>query len=227
MDVLLSPSLDAGYLAFGEGCPSDHRTVWAGVTTSSLLGLDLPVNIPKVCNRLNTKDPRLINKYQQRVLEKYKQQRIFSRLSVLNTKASYQFAQKDEIETLYNNLDADIINIRREVERKLRKVRRGQDDWSPPLQQIRDKVNLWNLMQKQKSGCRISRSLIRRTAKKCDISNHFELSLADCTLQLQNARKILKESKIKHPEWRDSHIDSLMKARAKANDSSCKTEYKK
>jgi hypothetical protein len=46
-----------GYLAFGEGCPSDHRVLWFDASYSVALGQRPPAMAPLQHKRLKAKDP--------------------------------------------------------------------------------------------------------------------------------------------------------------------------
>jgi hypothetical protein len=52
-----------GYLAFGEGCPSDHRGLWFDVEYSVAFGHRTPTLLPPQPKRLKAKDPRVVKKF--------------------------------------------------------------------------------------------------------------------------------------------------------------------
>ena len=51
-----------GYLAFGDGCPSDHRGLWFDVEYSVAFGHRTPTIVPPQPKRLKAKDPRVVKK---------------------------------------------------------------------------------------------------------------------------------------------------------------------
>jgi hypothetical protein len=67
-ELFVTPGLQAvaaGYSAFGVGCPSDHRVLWADFTYTDAFGLSSTPLVSPGARCLNTKNPRLVEKYVQ------------------------------------------------------------------------------------------------------------------------------------------------------------------
>lgn len=62
----------AGYLPFDAGCPSDHRTIWLDIDSKTALGIPQPHIIRSITLKLNTRDPRMRNKYTDILRQDYK-----------------------------------------------------------------------------------------------------------------------------------------------------------
>jgi hypothetical protein len=57
----------AKYSAFGAGCPSDHQVLWANFTYTDAFGLSSTPLVSPEARRLNTNNPRLVEKYVQQL----------------------------------------------------------------------------------------------------------------------------------------------------------------
>jgi hypothetical protein len=57
----------AGYAAFGDGCPSDHRVLWVDFTYQDALGHEPPPLIEPPSRRLKADDPRLVKNYNEKL----------------------------------------------------------------------------------------------------------------------------------------------------------------
>jgi hypothetical protein len=77
----------AGYEAFGEGCPSDHRVLWADFTYQEALGHEPPPLIEPPSQRLKADDPRLVQNYNGKVTTMLKETSMLKQLLVLEAKA--------------------------------------------------------------------------------------------------------------------------------------------
>jgi hypothetical protein len=133
--LFVTPGLHAvaaGYEAFGVGCPSDHRVLWADFKYATALGFNsLPVMRPKI-RRLNTKNPRMVEKYVQAVRKALVQTGIAKRLFALEAQAD-QDGWSAKLQAEYNDIQTLQLKIRILIEYQLCKLGTGGDPWSPRL----------------------------------------------------------------------------------------------
>jgi len=61
----LIESIKAGYLAFREGIPSDHQALWVDLPLASIGWFTIPASVPLKAQRLQCKDPRVVDQYNQ------------------------------------------------------------------------------------------------------------------------------------------------------------------
>ena len=79
----LLQNLQSGYLAFGEGIPSDHRLLWVDIPIAALDWLAPPDAIPLKARRLKCEDPRIVERYTQELQRLLQQQQLPDRLQAL------------------------------------------------------------------------------------------------------------------------------------------------
>ena len=96
-----TPGIDverAGYSPFDHESPSvgsDHRMIWAEVSSLSILGKDVPHSSKAInTNRLKSNDPRCQKLYSKRVRRQYKSQNVFK---------SYKKLIKMKFESKFND----------------------------------------------------------------------------------------------------------------------------
>ena len=68
----------AGYSAFGDGCDSDHRLLWADFTHSTILGKEDPKVYQSPTKRLRASDPRLVRRYNRKVKSMLMKEKLIS-----------------------------------------------------------------------------------------------------------------------------------------------------
>jgi hypothetical protein len=96
--------------------------------------------------RLNTKNPRMVEKYVQAVRKALVQTGIAKRLFALEARAD-QDGWSAELQAEYNDIQTLQLKIRKLIEYQLRKLlRTGGVPWSPRLQQFRTEIELWSMI---------------------------------------------------------------------------------
>jgi len=73
---LESNAIRCGYLAFGEGLPGDHRTLWADIPYSVIFGNKQPHINHTHAEQFAIQDPRIQKKYLDKVVDQYTKQGI-------------------------------------------------------------------------------------------------------------------------------------------------------
>ena len=219
----------AGYLAFGGGCPSDHRALWIDVSTSSILGHRPPRLLKPVAHRLNSADPRLWRRYCTRVVSGYEEHHIPAKIRRLKHLRSSQSPHDSLLlETLHHEVQTTTRRIRQDTANHIKKVCRGEVPWSPRLQRFRDTIELWTRVVKQQEGYATSRTIIRRLAHKCgQIEEVTTCNPVTALAALKQAHQAYKAAKVDSPLWRNEHLIGLADALAASNNSSRARELKK
>jgi len=64
-------SIQAGYLAFDEGTPGDHRTLWMDTPFKLIFGNNPPHTQGVDATPVAVKDPRVRGAYNKRVMKAY------------------------------------------------------------------------------------------------------------------------------------------------------------
>jgi hypothetical protein len=140
--------LAGGYYGFGEPVPSTHRALWVEVSIQDLPGnssRDRPSTFQT--RRLKTHDPRVVRRYVASVEAEYRHycipQQLLKLLQDVNQQdGQISVGQTRQFEWLHNKS----YEIRRQAEGSCRKLRRGKTDWSPPLQKIWDRMEVFRLL---------------------------------------------------------------------------------
>jgi hypothetical protein len=193
--VSLSPS--GGYLGFGEGCPSNHRVLWFDASFLVALGQRPPDMAPLQPKRLKAKDPRLTDKYHERVKQKmlvrgFKSPR-FQAFFKLRATIDWNFTLQQDFNKLLNEDTA----IRKAVESKLRHLCMSGIPWSPTIQLLIETIELWDMLVRKKKNVRVSVTWIRRFLRKVpSVCNAFTaLLLKPFTAVISPSRHINRRAK--------------------------------
>jgi hypothetical protein len=158
----------AGYSAFGAGCPSDHRVLWAGFTYTDAFGLSSTPLVSLGARRLNTKNPPLVEKYVQQLRKQLVHSGLAKRLFSLELCATQQRWFKS-LQDDYDDIQAVNLKLRRQIKLKLSKLRMGGIPWSPKLQGFRNAIELWSMILRKRKGIKVSSTRICRIMAKTGI----------------------------------------------------------
>ena len=210
----------AGYDAFDAGCPSDHRLLYIDITTRSIFGFS-PQNIYwSQAKRFSGKDPRRRKKYIKYVRKLYDRDKITEAVLEIQTMRN-NGTHKSTIINKYNEVHKKITQIRRRAEKHARKLKVGGTQWSPKLQAIRDRIELWHFVKRSYTRVKTSKQKIKRLAKKCNVLDANKTPFTTATQNLKQAKSDLKLATKQAPAWRKDHLNSL--ARAIAMDTNAPT----
>ena len=70
--------IGAGYSAFGDGCESDHRLLWADFTHSTILGKEDPKTYQASTRQLRASNPRLVRRYNPKIKSMLMKEKLIS-----------------------------------------------------------------------------------------------------------------------------------------------------
>ncbi len=227
--LFVTPGLKAvaaGYKAFGVGCPSDHRVLWADFTYEDAFGVSgTPLVHPGV-RRLNTKNPRLVEKYVQQLRQQLVHSGLAKRLFALETCAAHH-GWSDALQAEYDDIQVTHIKLRKHIERNLRKLRMGGVPWSPKLQGFRDAIELWSMIVRKRKGVTVSNTRIRRYMAKTGVWDAFEPDATAAAHNLKTAHRTYRHAKQQAISWRDEFLLSIADANASKYGTSVDQEWKK
>ena len=224
--IWATPRLSAiagGYLAFGGGCPSDHRTVWIDIPTNRVFGSRPQHLQPAIQRRISTKDPRLRKRYLKLARAGYKDHNIGPRQLQLKLAWENDVISKTAFIAEYNAIDTTVLRIRQQAG-QADKIARGGSAWSPRYQKFRDAIELGDRLVKQKSGIRTSATMIKRLARRLDQQSLLRCDLLQANQFLTAAYRQYQKAKPKSEDWRDDHLTGIADALAEENHTSRATE---
>ena len=144
----------AGYLEHGHSS-GDHRPVWIDVTKRSTIGTNLPPITSFSARKLKCTDPRVVEKYNDKLKELLIAQGYMQRLEklVLSIEGSLSDKQAKE----YEALDQIRSKAMKDAENVCRRIFHGAVGWCPKFKQARDKVQYIKLSlskKRKKGGCK-------------------------------------------------------------------------
>ena len=223
--TLTDPNLQCGYLGFGEGLPGDHRLAWIEIPFEQALGINPPGLHKKEPSRLTTQDPRIVDKYQLDVMNLFETHKVFEKLDHL-IHLIESGAPTRTIIRKYNQLDTLNRQLRKQVEKKLRKIRAGAIPWFPELQKLMNERMLWTNIIKFKKRIRISLKMIRRQMKRTGIMTAMTVTVREAQHFRDAAQEAWLEAVRKAPNQRKQWLESLAEARAKKKGTLTKKELK-
>jgi hypothetical protein len=227
--IWVTPGLTAvaaGYEAFGDACPSDHRALWADFTYEDILGFSPPPLTSPDARRLRTEDPRLTARYNSRVKAALDKERLPEQLFSLEAAARVN-GWLEEYERQYNDIQRRQLRIRKDIESSIRKLKTGEVPWSPKLQRFRTEIELWTMILRKRKGVKVSNKRIRRFMRKTGIWNALKHDLEDTIKRLAEIHQSYKEAKTHADVWRNDFLESLAEAKAAKNDTTVEVERKK
>jgi len=165
----------ACYLPF-DGSLGDHRPVVADFSHSSVLGLNLPRIVPSKARRLNSKVPRIRDKYIEILEGKVKEGGILNRLRKIDEDSS--FPASTETTAALEKIDRQLESMMLSAEKSCRKKYAAHYEFSPTVQ-------FWI------NRCQVYRALIKLrekmdTAGTCDPKHPM--------LKRQNIRNIYRRA---------------------------------
>jgi hypothetical protein len=201
-------AVSAGYLPFGDGCPSDHRAIWIDLAYDDVFGYKGHPHIPPAIRRLNSRNPRIVEKCRTAVGRELEALGFPLKLLVVHAKAIWD-GWSYQLEEEYNRIHTLQTDIRQSVEHRIWKLRMGEVPWSPKLQMFRDKIELWSSLYKTRCGLKMRNCKIRRLLKKVEVAdpNIYVLSTGQVEARMKSAFQAYKEAKKEASMWRNDFLE--------------------
>ena len=204
-----SPTLQiekCGFLPFREGI-GDHRIVYIDVDETKWLEGDIFKIQPPQIRRLQCRDVRIVRKYLQELRKLLESRSISNRVENLY-KEKHQPLTPAQIQE-YERIDGFITECCLAAEKCCRKVRVGNVPFSPIVDTAAKIIYLWTLILSKMRGAKVSTSLIRRLAKKCEITVDMSLTYEDVRQLRNKAIKRYKQLKPNAKKYREQFISDL------------------
>ena len=214
--IYCSPCIQAthsGYLSFAS-LGGDHRGLWVDIPDILIFGYNPPTCSMAHARRLKLEDPRIVKKYNDKLHELLKENKIYERQTYLHQRAVYP--QPMWIEYEYEAIDTIIQQSMDKAEKQCRKFKCGNVPWSPLYQEIYDTIDYWNLRLDQfKKTKNKNTQLLIRLQKRLRI-RYTRITKAQVKTKLKEAhnrrRKYKKEAVQQSMEYRNQ----LAKAKEEA-----------
>lgn len=193
-----------GWLKHGETV-GDHRALYIDIPILTLLG-EPPFKIFRPeARRLTCEQPKIMKKFNTLFKTQMEHEGTEAKFDKLMWKVQNDTINVSQIEIEANRIDNSCTNSILYAEKRCRKLKMGQVQWSPELANAGRMISLWNLVLRKKNGRNISSTFIKRMAKKCKINNPMELDIEDVLIERKNAnvryKQIKKDAASKRKEY--------------------------
>ena len=208
----ISPNLPierGGFLPFKEGI-GDHRILYIDINIDTWLEGEMYKIVPLQVRKLQCGDIRIVKKYQNELKKLLEHRDIFNRVNTLY--ASFQTPLTEAQELEFERIDRYVTESCLKAEKRCRKVRAGKVPFSPIVDTAAKTIYLWSSVLSKMRGCKVSSSLIRRLAKKCEIVIDPALTYEEVRLLRNNAIKRYKILKPTASQHREQFISDLADA---------------
>jgi len=132
--------------------------------------------------RLQCKDPRVVNRYDNTLSEKLKEDNLAAKVSTLAAEIKIRLTNNQQEQ--YEAIDKAATEYKRHAEKTCRKLHAGAVQWCPLVSHAIYQILYWKGMLSRKQGCAIGCSVLRTRAKKASIEQHVNnFSLAPQVIQ--------------------------------------------
>ncbi len=202
--------LAGGYYAFDEYFPSTHRGLWIDIDLQAILGeLDQAALSRHSARRLRCDCPSAASHYIKEVEREFDRFHIPQRLARLAQDVEVQNGELSRRQKrMFDTIHAQAYSIRRKAERHCRKLRMGGVPWSPTLQDVWNRLEVWRTLIKSSKGCHVSSRRLRRLLVKSDLVDAWKLDPAELEEARQLDRRKLTVLKKSAEDLRASHISN-------------------
>ncbi len=191
----------AGHEDFEKTPFSSHCGIWGDLKITSIIGNGMEASVRPAYRRLQTKIPKIKNKYNKIADEQFKSRKLDERWDKLDTAVRHQGYITAEQESQYNAMHLENRRCLIAAERRCSKIRCGMVDFSVKVHDAMGSIICWRLLiarEKLKGKKNRPRSVtVKRRSKKWnfDISQANGLNLEE--LKLKEAEAVKEYLKVK------------------------------
>ena len=211
----LQGDIKGGYLAVDEGPPGDHRTLWVDIPFQIAFGHNAPNLHKREIENLNPSDPRLRKRYNRKVIEGLKKEKLLDLAKELREKTDNNWPV-EELKRIHEKLDRGTYKVRKEAARSLRKKRMGRIPWSPAYRKAKATKKLWaKLENKLKFNKKMNTKYMRRLMKRAGNEDALTIDLQEVTKRKITAFQHYNKLRKQAAQLRRDHLDDLADAIAK------------
>jgi endonuclease/exonuclease/phosphatase family metal-dependent hydrolase len=207
--------LQSGYTSIDWGAPTDHRMLWMDINLEDCLGRKLPKFWVPSARKLQLEDPKVVNKFIQLRQIFTKKVKLKERLIQLNDTVQASGFNTELLQEL-NDLDKLRVSIILLSEHRCRRLKVGNVEWSPPLQQSINRIRYYRKSKMKFQGRKVNSRTLRKLYKKCvNVTRVYNFSQSVC--QLKEEFNTYNDLKKQAKNLRLTHLQELGQAQAEYN----------
>jgi len=120
----------AGYLAFGDGVPSNHWALWLDIPTQCICPVETEMIARPPAWQLQCKDPQVVTRYNQTLLTLLKEDNLEARACTLASEVKICLTKSQQEH--YEAINKAATEYKRHMETKCRKLHAGTVQWLVP-----------------------------------------------------------------------------------------------
>jgi len=205
-----------GFLPFGEVTISNHRAVWLDILARYFQMLDNQDIVWPSGQRLKCQDPRIVQKYNDFLVQAIEQEHIMQKITQLYQKES--LATEKEKQEQWELIDQHLTTTKIEAEKQCRKLHAGKVPWTPAVTQPIYKILYWKGIQKRLKGGKISGTVLWKWASQgveTFKNEHLQMTGEEASEKIKSAVQDYKQIK-KQSDRRDIWVAQMITAQAAA-----------
>ena len=164
---------------------SDHKLLWVDLSFSSIFGTHNPPFIPPHCRRLKNEDPRVVHKFNSEYSKLLSLHRLPEAINNLNSTINYTLTPQQQTE--FERIDSLRTKCLLRAERKCRKLKTGNIEFSPTIQHQRNLIRFWKLILKRRLGQRVDSKYLSRWERKLNLKHTFQTPIAVIKSNIKSA----------------------------------------
>ena len=214
-----SPGLDieqCGMSGFGEVNigKTDHRILWVDISMKSAFGYIPPAPTYKQPERLNTKNPKCVQRYTKLVKTRHKEERVLERLTSILSSIQ-QDGPSPELSKKFDKIPQIDRRIRRMARKNCRKLRMGKVPFSDEIQDFHRIINMWNLIILKRKGRRVDSRKIRDLMHQTASMEALKCNQDEAQVERKRTMQRYRKTKKRGDELRTAFGKKVAKSRAK------------
>jgi len=172
--IFIAPQLLAqgagGYLGFGDVVPSDHCAIWVDLHLPELCPHHQEGYVKPCMHRLQCKDLRVVEHYNQILLDILNPYNILQWVNQLNNQLQKPLDMRQSIwKELLNAINHVLTEAKQGAKNKCQKFKSGQVQWCPQVTVAINKILFWKSILKCELGGKVGLSIPRSCAHKARI----------------------------------------------------------
>ena len=210
-EIFVSSTLHIKASGFLEHSSSegDHRPVWVDISKESALGDNFPDLPLYQARRLKCSDPRVVKKYLKHLHEFYERKGVYGKCIKLFNNFSKPLSTEES--ELFEEIDNLRYQGMLQAEKKCRKLKMGQNKWSPKYALARKKIKYIKASLSKLRGRAVNTQHLFRLGKQLRFSTAGK-SEEELIKMIVTAKAEYEDIKVNHDDHRKTFLEDLASA---------------